>query len=321
MKPRIPFLLLLTLLVSACQLMEPRWEPEEAAHGEAREVREAPANGVRGLSRVIGLLQDGENEPAEDMLLGLLDDDPDHRLAARLLRQLHEPPESLLGDELTQVVVEPGDTLSGLAERHAGDSMLFVALARLNAIEQPRLLRPGTVLRVPLLEEPPDENGDSAVSTAESLLAKGQPEHAYHLVMRVARAGNLDERGRSVLLRSAVAVSERHLAEGRVDQADATLDRLQPWAELLDGSGELKRQRDRINVHRLEQEGNQTAAMPALVDRYHERALTAWRAQEVDEAVACWERVLELNPDFEPAQVYLERAREVQRRLKELEVP
>ncbi|QOC21153.1 LysM peptidoglycan-binding domain-containing protein [Wenzhouxiangella sp. AB-CW3] len=54
------------------------------------------------------------------------------------------------------------------------------------------------------------------------------------------------------------------------------------------------------------------------VEHYHDRALRAWREQDVEAAVADWERVLELDPGFRPAEVYLERAREVLRRLEAL---
>ena len=349
MSLRIPSLLLLTFLVSACQVLEQRWEAEEVPETETMEEAETPTDMLGRLPRAIAHLQDGEIERAEMLLTELVDDNPGHRLAVRLLRQLHEEPESLLGNKFMQVVVEPGDTLSEIAERHAGDGMLFVALARLNNIEQPRLLRPGAVLRVPVTVESPVEEGESAVSVAESLLAEGDPEQAISLMMSITRDGELDEREQSLLARSAVDVTGRHLAEGRIDQAGATLDRLESWQASLAEDAAFARQRDRIDAHIALGEAGQAAAANdrqaerewllraleldpdlavaasaleastlVLVDRYHELALKAWRAHEVGDAVAYWERVLEFDPDFEPAQVYLERAREVQRRLEEL---
>ena len=349
MKFRIAFLLSLTFLLSACQVLEQRWEAEDAADVEATDAAESPVDAPGRLPRAIDHLQDGEIERAERLLSALVEEEPDNRLAGHLLRQLDEEPETLLGEEFMQVVVEPGDTLSELAQRHAGDGMLFVALARLNAIDQPRLLRPGTVLRVPVTTETVVEPDESALSAAEAMLAEGDPDRAFSLVMSIASAGELDERGRSILVRSAVDLSERYLSEDRIDRADATLDRLGPWAEALEDSAELGRQRDRIDARLALREAGQAAAdndraaerewllkateldpdlavadgtlevsTPILVNRYHERALKAWRAQEVGDAVAYWERVLEVDPEFEPAQVYLERAREVQRRLDEL---
>ncbi len=257
---RISILLSLTLLLSACQLLEERWEAEHQPEAVPVDEADGLADGPGRLPRAIDHLQDGEHALAEELLVGLLEDHPDNRLAARLLSQLHEAPESFLGEEFMQVVVAPGDTLSGLAQRHAGDGMLFVALARLNAIDRPRLLRPGTVLRVPAVDQEPDESGENTATTAPR----------------------------------------------------------QSGGESPDG-GEPESLPDPIEADRLEQEAGEVAAARDLVDRYHERALKAWRAQEVNEAVTYWERVLELDPDFEPAQVYLERARDVQQRLDELE--
>jgi len=351
MKPcrTILFLLLLTFLVSACQVLEQRWEADDAPETDVVEDTEIPTDAPGRLPRAIAHLQDGEVESAERLLAGIVGEDPDNRLAGHLLRQLHEEPEVLLGEDYIQVVVEPGDTLSELAERHAGDGMLFVALARLNAIERPRLLRPGTVLQVPVSDERPEGDGDSLVSAAESLLAEGRSDRALSLLMSAAHADELDEQGRSVLVRSAVAVSGQHLSEGRIDQAEATLEKLKPWAESLSDHAKVSQQRSRVDAHLALQKAEQAAAAgdpeterewlvqalkldpdltvagsaleavtPTVVEHYHERALKAWRGQEVSEAVSYWERVLEFDPDFEPARVYLERAREVQRRLEEL---
>ena len=54
-----------------------------------------------------------------------------------------------------------------------------------------------------------------------------------------------------------------------------------------------------------------------VVDLLHGRALVAWRNRNVDLAIRNWESVLEIAPDFEPAQVYVERAKRLRRRLEQ----
>ncbi len=54
-----------------------------------------------------------------------------------------------------------------------------------------------------------------------------------------------------------------------------------------------------------------------LIDYLHNEALIAWRDRNVDLAIRSWESLLEAVPDFEPAQVYLERARLLREKLDE----
>lgn len=52
-----------------------------------------------------------------------------------------------------------------------------------------------------------------------------------------------------------------------------------------------------------------------LVDDLHNKALVAWRDRNVDLAIRSWESLIEVVPDFEPARVYLERARLLREKL------
>lgn len=63
----------------------------------------------------------------------------------------------------------------------------------------------------------------------------------------------------------------------------------------------------------------QTESREVPVDQYHDHALRAWRDRRVDEAISLWEELLTVDPDFEPAHVYLARARELQQRLQEMD--
>lgn len=54
-----------------------------------------------------------------------------------------------------------------------------------------------------------------------------------------------------------------------------------------------------------------------LVESLHNEALVAWRDRNVDHAIRTWQSLLEVVPDFEPARVYLARARLLRERLDE----
>lgn len=72
----------------------------------------------------------------------------------------------------------------------------------------------------------------------------------------------------------------------------------------------------------LAPEPNEAAALlgqiqTELVETLHNKALVAWRDRNVDLAIRTWESLLEEVPDFEPARVYLDRARRLRKRLDE----
>lgn len=129
------------------------------------------------------------------------------------------------------------------------------------------------------------------------------------------------------------------------------LDQALPWLGAEGESSEFVRQRDhveaRLTLGEAEQalaRGEHANAFDALLiardldaglrethrqrlerlesvlgEHYHGNALTAWRDQQVDRAVELWDRVVRINPQFEPAIRYLERARRAQRKLRSLE--
>ncbi len=54
-----------------------------------------------------------------------------------------------------------------------------------------------------------------------------------------------------------------------------------------------------------------------LLSSYHERAIVLYRDQQLDQAIALWDRVLAIDPTYEPATVYRTRALELKHRLKQ----
>ncbi len=65
------------------------------------------------------------------------------------------------------VVVRPGDTLSSLTARFMGDPLLFRKLADYNNLKDPNMLKPGDVIKVPVLGKH-DLLGESGLSSASS---------------------------------------------------------------------------------------------------------------------------------------------------------
>ena len=55
-----------------------------------------------------------------------------------------------------------------------------------------------------------------------------------------------------------------------------------------------------------------------IADKYHREASSAFRRQELDMAIAGWNKVLEVDPEHSSARVYLQQAIELQDRLRKL---
>lgn len=55
-----------------------------------------------------------------------------------------------------------------------------------------------------------------------------------------------------------------------------------------------------------------------LVQKYHEQALIAYRRQDLDQAIALWDKALAIDPSYEPALGYRARALELKKRLDQL---
>ncbi|RMF04416.1 MAG: hypothetical protein D6773_06470 [Alphaproteobacteria bacterium] len=64
--------------------------------------------------------------------------------------------------------------------------------------------------------------------------------------------------------------------------------------------------------------GALTRVRNELADKYHRQASAAYRRQQLDEAIAIWDHVLEIDPDHNNAQVLRAQAMELKDRLSKL---
>lgn len=366
---KTPILLLSILLLASCRWLPFMQDDEDAPPPPAPDQAESTVAAVpASLGRVIGLLQDGEAEVAERLLVDILERRPGDATARLMLAQIRQPPEELLGDDFTEILVEPGDSLSRIAGRHIDNELLFYSLARLNGIDRPRLLRPGQRLKVPALE-PLDEQVEAVgpeqqiapadrvtqprqlERAVDDLVARERHAQAYALLLSAARAGRMDESMSRQLTRVSMDLAGQAEREGDPERALKYLNQAAPWLGTSAETGPFAAARAEAEARLLMIEadqrlaaGDQDAALDAwlharelvpdgpaeqqadwrqlqlaLGQYYHDQALSAWRLQQVDRSAELWERVLQIDPEFEPARVYLERARRVQAQLQGLD--
>jgi len=229
-------------------------------------------------------LQSGHYAEGERQLRRYLEIYPDDRAAQAVLRQLTVDPEEALGHASRPYVVRPGDSYSTLAARFLGDGGRFLILARYNDSADPSMLRVGQTLRVPASRlasgnrpEGPVRGPGSSTAPAPSADGTG-----------VAKARRLQDESLALLHRG-----QRSQALERMDQALDVDPQLPP------------------------SDADARALRKQLVSVYHQRAIVLYRDQQLDQAISLWNRVLAIEPDFEPATVYRARALELKQRLKQ----
>lgn len=365
---RVLLIVLACLVLASCQLWP--FKRQEGGGEQPRAAEETtPAAG--SIGQAIALLQEGREARAQVLLVEILERNPGSSTAKLLLAQIRQPPEELLGDSFEEIEIRPGDSLSAIAGRTVDNELLFYALARLNEIEVPRLLRPGQRIRVPAvkamdtemiedaakdasaLDQPnqqPREQGE-LTATAGDLMQREHYRQAYALLLSSARAGKLEADGDALLASAAVALARAACRRDDPEQALKMLNQASPWLSTSAEEGRFADQRShveaRLDLGRAEQalaQGEHAAAFElllhvrelavdlrqthgrkledvenALVEYYHDGAVSAWRDQKVGLSIDLWERVVRIDPDFEPALRYLERARRARRELQALE--
>lgn len=185
-------------------------------------------------------------------------------------------------------------------------------------------------------------------SVAEYLARSGQRDQAR--AMLIARLGEGDgaDSTRTLLVRLTLEEVGEMRADGAyapaVEAIDAALEAVGasgPREVLTEARQQIRSAMLREDALRLRQSGELVAAYEAaemaanfesapdeaaalmddlrteLVGSLHNQALIAWRDRNVDLAIRTWESLLSVVPDFEPASVYLERARRLRERLDE----
>lgn len=262
-------------------------------------------------------LEDGHEDDARVILRRALSLDPNNKLALSLMRQLTTDPLMLLGKESFSYTVKAGESLSRIAGHFLGDIYLFYGLARYNDIKVPRQVAGGQVIRVPgkapAVEdrEPPrpakasgktggkGSKGDAPVATPAPAPVSA-PAPAAASVAEPAPAPSAPAQT-AELSPGARAMQSAQAAEraGNLDKALADY-RL---AASLGQSGSA----NKAEVVRKQ-----------LVDRHVQKARAAMARQDLDGAIANWNRVLELDPGNDMARLEKQKALTLKEKIKAL---
>lgn len=292
---RVALVLALLALGGCAQVKVVRSEVDKAL-GNPPAPKAAPAAEVRDTELmppatvVNTYLQYGRYADGERRLRQYLARYPGDRAAQGLLRQLTADPREALGAASRNYVVQQGDSYSTLAARFLGDASRFLILARYNGSNDPSALHVGDTVRLPTApSRAPAADTLVVRATADDLLTPAAP----------APAGNPAPAPTPADAQRLQAESTALLKQGRKADALARLD-----------------QALKLDPH-LKPAGDQ-GLRDQLLSTYHERAVLLYRDQKLDQAIALWDHVLEIDPGYERAVIYRARAVELKQRLKQL---
>ncbi|MCB1844869.1 MAG: LysM peptidoglycan-binding domain-containing protein [Halioglobus sp.] len=278
----------LAALLQACAGQAPAPQPEASV---AERAAYTPAPGLSDKSRfrqVLVNLEAGEPAQARNELMLYLTSQPTSDVGLDLLQQIDLPANEYFPSDYRVIALEPGWSLSTVAQHYLGSVYQFHALAKYNDIPEPRKLRAGQQVRIPLTPHAAAvfneiDAGVAAPSAMDTTPADSAPETGF--------AEPLPE------------LPEALPADGEFPvKQDAAA-----------GAGDAD-----IGAAAADAEASAVAADPEVVEQLHRDALNAYRAQDLDSAIALWSEVLALDPGHQNASLYQAQAIELKRKLSSL---
>lgn len=248
---------------------------------------EIPAAEARPAAQRLALqavdqLQVGDEATARLTLEQAQKLDPANELAKNLMAQINADAQKELGSVFFRHTIQSGDSLSRLAQQYMGDRFRFWILAKYNDIPNPSRVAVGQVVKIPgrqpaAVPPPVAETPTPAPAPKAPEPEAPKPE----LADAMKRGADLEKAG--------------NLEAAYAAYADA--------AARFPSSQDAAKKRD--------------ASKAALVRSLDREASVAFQRQNLDLAIAKWDRVLELDPNNRKARLERERALDLKKRLAE----
>jgi tetratricopeptide (TPR) repeat protein len=227
-------------------------------------------------------LQNGDEAAARATLERALALDATNDLAKKLSDQICADAQKEIGPVFFRYTVQKDDTLSKLAQQYLGDRYRFYLLAKYNDIANPSRLAAGQVIRLPGRGPLPATAPPPAPEAPPPKVAEPEPKPPARddIAELLQRGSELEKAGN---------VEGAYLVY---------VDALQR----APGNAEATKRRD--------------AARNSLVRTLDREATQAFQRQNLDLAIAKWDRVLELDPANRKARLERDRAADLKKRMQ-----
>jgi Tfp pilus assembly protein PilF len=306
----------------------------------------------------VNQLQQGDAVHAEVELKAYLAEVPNSAPAKNLLAQIETPIEMLYPTESFTIQLGRDETLSNLAVIYLGDVLSFYGLARYNNIENPSRLVAGQSLRIPSTPQalaaqamrgsmqqasltppaaPPPSGTipaqprppaaaparpqapvdpwigirqdvaagrfDAAIKTAEGV--RGNPNAAQAAVLAAAYVGN----ARAIRDTNAMLAETQATRAGQLylQTANRPQDALEPLQLAI-----------AINPGNMSAQTLLASAKTRAADIQYRNGVAAFQKQDLDGAIAAFDKALAIDPDHKNAQLNRAQAVELKQNLQKL---
>jgi tetratricopeptide (TPR) repeat protein len=252
---------------------------------------QAKAQAQRLALEAVDRLQNGDEAAARQLLTTAHGLDPGNDIARKMSDQINADAQKELGAVFFRYTVQRDDSLSKLAQQYLGDRFRFYILAKYNDMASPSKLAAGQVIKIPgkaPAAPPPAARAPAVAAEPVEAAPAAPPVVAEPAPAPADDVAALLQKGRRL-------EAGKDLAGAYVAFSDA--------AALSPGNRDAILQRD--------------AAKAALIRSYDREATQAFQRQNLDLAIAKWDRLLELDPANQKAKLERERAMELKKRMSE----
>ncbi len=252
------------------------------------------AQAQRLAIEAVDLLQNGDEAGARAKLEQAQATDASNDLARKLMDQIKADPQKELGTVSFRYTVQRDDSMAKLAQQYLGDRFRFYILARYNDIQSPNRLAAGQVIKIPGRAPPAGAAATTAAAARAPAPAADAPTDES---TRIASVDNATPRNASSAL----------MQQGRDMQRAGNLDGA--YEAFRDAAQRDPGNRDAVMLR--------DATRTQIARRYEREATQAFQRQNLDEAIAKWDRVIELEPGNQKAKLERERAIDLRKRMSD----
>ena len=315
-----------------------------------------PTPGLAARARfqlAINQLQQGDSTHAAVELKAYLAEIPNSTPAKNLLAQIETPIETLYPADNFTVLLDRDETLSSLAGVYLGDVLGFYGLARYNNIENPSRLVAGQAIRIPRTPQtlaaqamrasmqqqasatPPAATAPPAAAPANAPPRTAIPRDPWATIRQAVAAGRFEDAikeaetrqvkpdaAQAVVLAAAYAGSARAIRTSNAAQAGTQAVRAgQLYLETANRPEDaLEPLRLAIAINPADSRAQLllSSAKAKASDIHYRNGVAAFQKQDLDGAIAAWDKTLAIDPDHKNAQLNRAQAIELKQNLQRL---